>query len=206
VPSNSDFSFYTLGEHIQSIWPGDRLESLKTDESFVRCKTREKLGESGGTHQCSKTCSTVAVRSGTSFATPIAAAMTVILFQFYNRYKGEIKGRIRLESEKFKSIKSVRWILTRMGTQRAGLGTVPGIRYLQPPTHDRTGSDFHFELDERYSPRSDRAKPTDASLARKKVRPFTPYKEARDEWGHTYEEFFWRRLVNAINDGRKCRY
>ncbi len=186
------YSFHTLGQDIQSTWPGHLIHRLGPGIRST-CKKKEKLLKIKGpeaVHECSEKCYTYAILSGTSFATPIAASFVAIIYQFYNAYRDEIDPRIRDDAFDLKTIASVRHILTRMSTRAAS-----GMFFLQAPTY-RSGSDFFFEPFEPHCAKD----PDDGT---RPTRRRMPREDDRDEWEDTYEEFFWKRLVQTINDGRR---
>ncbi|PHH59389.1 hypothetical protein CDD81_3328 [Ophiocordyceps australis] len=195
TPTDSKFSFHSLGKDIPSTWPGHLVPKLASDV-FYRCKTREREEKRGKqtAHVCSEKCRTYAAMSGTSFSAPIVAAMVAIIYQFYNTYSSKMDPCIREEAEGLKTITSVRHILAKMSTRTAG--PLSGIHYLSAPTY-RSGSDFFFEPDKRYSAKDE------APVAGRTPAPRRPRDDDQNEWKQTYDEFMWRRLVQTINDGRR---
>lgn len=129
---NKDYSLLTLGCAIESTWPCT-LRSAAADQGLeVTCPRaiiRKKL-ETKDQHPRGSDCTctdTWTVMSGTSFATPIAAAFAAVVYQFYNAHRSKIKLDNREEG--FKSITSMRRVLKAMTVQ-------PGIRsYLRAPNH-----------------------------------------------------------------------
>jgi len=100
-----------------------------------------------------------------------------------------MRRHLKEDAEDVKSITSVNLILKKLGTGE------DEVKFLQAPT-DRSGSEFFFEPDLRYCAQDS----TQNSDERRKPQP-----DDRDEWGHMYEEFFWRRLVQVINDDWRRR-
>ncbi|PHH69809.1 hypothetical protein CDD82_7503 [Ophiocordyceps australis] len=195
TPTDPKYSFHSLGKDIPSTWPGQLVPKLGPDV-FYRCKTRERDEKKGKatSHVCSDKCRTYAAMSGTSFSAPIVAAMVAIIYQFYNTYSSKMDPCIREEAEGLKTITSIRHILTKMSTRTAG--PLSGIHYLSAPTY-RSGSDFFFEPDKRYSAKDE------APVAGETPAPRRPRDDDQNEWKQTYDEFMWRRLVQTINDGRR---
>ncbi|KAK0722684.1 hypothetical protein B0T26DRAFT_801396 [Lasiosphaeria miniovina] len=109
TPWDSINSFHTLGRDIESIWPG-HLAKNAGDEVQLKCKTARKTksaqAEAQAEHSCSSQCNTSTVMSGTSFATPIAAAMVAIVYQFYNTHRDQIDLRLLSTADKLKTINS----------------------------------------------------------------------------------------------------
>ncbi|KAK3329123.1 hypothetical protein B0H66DRAFT_14302 [Apodospora peruviana] len=181
--SESEFSFYTLGTSIESIWPfalarnvGDKFEPI--------CRRKKK-----SSHKCSETCNTWAVMSGTSFATPIAAAVVAMIHQFYLQHcsRPQADG----SPERFRSIEGIRRILDCMAIR---VGRDARLRVLQPPTSN-SGSSFAFKL-------SKRSKEQVREQVRGQVKPgFDASKLVNDD-GQTEEDFFKICLENAIKNGR----
>ena len=165
TPSDSHNSFHTLGRDIESLWPSHLAENVGGKEGAVqlKCKSSGNLRD------------TWTVMSGTSFATPIAAAMVAIIYQFYRAHEDEINLRLKKTADKLTTISSVRHILKYMSTKSGGPN---GIFYLHPPGPE-TGSTFYFEPDDRVGKGDSRGK--------------------RNVYGLTYEEFLIIRLCEAIN-------
>ncbi|KAH6960060.1 peptidase S8/S53 domain-containing protein [Ilyonectria sp. MPI-CAGE-AT-0026] len=188
TPDDTKNSFHTLGRAIESIWPV-QLASSVGKEVQLRCKTAEKKRKRNPQreHSCSEKCDTWTVMSGTSFSTPIAAAMVAMVYQFHNTHRDMIVKHKKEDAEDLKTITSVRHILTRMSTR---VGKSP-ILYLQPPRQN-TGSHFYFEPD---------AQPKTKTGEGGAGKP----EDEKDVYGQTYEEFFRRRLTEAINDGGRIR-
>ncbi|PHH69618.1 hypothetical protein CDD82_7636 [Ophiocordyceps australis] len=194
TPTDPKYSFHSLGKDITSAWPGQLVPKLGPDV-FYHCKTRERDEKKVTTsHVCSDKCRTYAVMSGTSFSAPIVASMVAMFYQFYNTYRSKMDPCILEEAEGLKTITSIRHILTRM-SRRTG-GPHSGIHFLSAPTH-RSGSDFFFEPDKRYSAKDE------APVAGGTLAPRRPRGEDQNEWKQTYDEFMWRRLVQTINDGSR---
>ncbi|KAH0438025.1 thermostable alkaline protease [Colletotrichum camelliae] len=123
--SDGDYCFGTLGCNIQSTWP----ISLK------------RVGEKGGLEMIEDPKLELpglwTVMSGTSFATPIAAALVAILYQFYDENKA-IRFKKLPPSVAFKTPEAVKAILLRMSLFR---GT-DGHKTLVPTS----GKHNHFKF------------------------------------------------------------
>ncbi|KLU83539.1 hypothetical protein MAPG_02596 [Magnaporthiopsis poae ATCC 64411] len=100
--SDSGYCFGILGLNVESTWP------LK-----LRDKAKQVRNRSAEDPEL------WAVMSGTSFATPIAASLVAIAYQFYNENKRKIA--LRAHSEGFKSIAVVKAVLKAM-SRPAGKG------------------------------------------------------------------------------------
>lgn len=104
-------SYFTFGCGVVSTWPSSLREKAEGEEPKVFCydyKDGHKHSEDG--------CDIRTVMSGTSFATPIAAALVAIIYQFYDANES-LESRVRLRDGskgRFKSRKAVRAILTMM--------------------------------------------------------------------------------------------
>ncbi|KAL1838623.1 hypothetical protein VTJ49DRAFT_2460 [Mycothermus thermophilus] len=168
TPSDSYNSFHTLGRDIESVWPSHLAENIGSNDGkqvHLKCKSSRNPRD------------TWTVMSGTSFATPIAAAMVAIIYQFYRAHETEINLRLKTTADKLTTISSVRHILKCMSTTSSG-GINP-IFYLHPPGPD-TGSTFYFEPDDRRGTAGNS-------------------EDKRNVYGETYETFLIHRLAEAIN-------
>lgn len=101
-------SYFILGSGVVSAWPQGLQEQAKADGLGVFCHSpKHEIGHS------KDDCDVRAIMSGTSFATPIVAALVAILYQFYNTNKWEIT--LREDSlGSFKSPQAIRAILFKM--------------------------------------------------------------------------------------------
>ncbi|KAF2805711.1 subtilisin-like protein [Mytilinidion resinicola] len=111
-PSHApDYSYFIYGDGVVSTWPSSLLEQAKSNGLEVFPYNYE------GVEEHSKNASgTWTLLSGTSFATPLAAALVAIIYQFHDVNKSS-KSPIRLRHENksnFKSRKAVRAIFTQM--------------------------------------------------------------------------------------------
>jgi subtilisin family serine protease len=108
---NSDYSYFTLGSNVVSTWPSNLQEQARDDGIDLFCYN------SGNGHDCSRGgCDVRTVMSGSSFATPIAAALVAIIYQFYDANES-LDSRVRLceeSSDRFKTAQAVRVILSKM--------------------------------------------------------------------------------------------
>ncbi|OHF03140.1 thermostable alkaline protease [Colletotrichum orchidophilum] len=95
-----DFCFSILGHDVASIWP----ETLRDKDKLTPLKVVNKRNPK-------KYPGLWVAMSGTSFATPIAASVISILYQFYDANKAEINLEPALE---FKTVEAVRAILLKM--------------------------------------------------------------------------------------------
>lgn len=104
-------SYFIFGCGVVSTWPPSLREKAEDEELEVFCydyKDGHKHSEDGR--------DIWTVMSGTSFATPIAAALVAIIYQFYDANES-LESRVRLRDGskgRFKSPKAVRAIFTKM--------------------------------------------------------------------------------------------
>ncbi|KAH8747495.1 peptidase S8/S53 domain-containing protein [Diaporthe sp. PMI_573] len=125
----SDLSYFIYGCGVVSTWPWTKLQTTQEEGLPVFC-----YGPNDN-HEHSPNCDMRTVMSGTSFATPIAAALVALIYQFHDTNK----VWLRPGSEKlFKTPKAVRVILQNMSR------TSPGAKYnlLEP----WRGGDNRFEF------------------------------------------------------------
>lgn len=108
---NPDQSYFILGCGIVSTWPSCLQKKSEADGLNPTCynkKAGHKHSEGG--------CDIRTVMSGTSFATPIAAALVAIIYQFYDANKS-LESRVCLRhgsEDRFKTPKAVRAIFKKM--------------------------------------------------------------------------------------------
>jgi hypothetical protein len=100
-PEANRDNFSILGENVLSTWP----EGLMTRVDIVRNPTKQD-----GTWKCA---------SGTSVATPIAAAVAASIMQFKRMYQGNIKGHRKLET-----FGGIRQIFKSMSTPLEGFDNI----------------------------------------------------------------------------------
>lgn len=100
--SDPGYCFGILGRNVETTWP---------------LKLKDKAKQL--TNRSAKDSKLWTVMSGTSFATPIAASLVAIAYQFYNENKRKIA--LGAHSEGFKSIAVVRVVLKAMN-RPAGKG------------------------------------------------------------------------------------
>lgn len=91
------YCFSILGHDVVSIWP----EAMRDKDGETPLKVVDKKKSPG----------LWVAMSGTSFATPIAASVVAILYQFYDANKAEINLEPGLD---FKTVDAVRAILLKM--------------------------------------------------------------------------------------------
>ncbi|KAK4070957.1 uncharacterized protein Triagg1_6324 [Trichoderma aggressivum f. europaeum] len=109
--SSSHNSYFILGSGVMSTWPLGLQEQAQADGLDVFCHSPEDE------HDHSKhKCDVRAIMSGTSFATPIAAALVAIIYQFYDANESEIKLR-EDSTGSFKSPQAIRAIFSKMSTR-----------------------------------------------------------------------------------------
>lgn len=98
--SNPSYCFSTLGTNVVSIWPEDRREAAKKGDIQIVDMPKQK--------------GLWVAMSGTSFATPIAASLAAIIYQFYDANKVMMSIPPSL---KFKTVEVVRAVLLQMSME-----------------------------------------------------------------------------------------
>ncbi|KAK6443771.1 hypothetical protein FP744_10000019 [Trichoderma asperellum] len=109
--SDSKYSYFTLGFGVVSTWPLSLQKEAAADELYTFCRNARDEHE-----HSEDGCDVWTVLSGTSFATPIAAALVAIIYQFYDANE-PLKSRVKLRegsTGRFKTSKAVRAILDKM--------------------------------------------------------------------------------------------
>lgn len=104
-------SYFILGCSVVSTWPSNLLEKAEGEELKVFC-----CDYKDGHKHSEDECDIRTVMSGTSFATPIAAALVAIIYQFYD-VNESLESRVWLRDGSegsFKSPKAVRAIFAKM--------------------------------------------------------------------------------------------
>ncbi|SPO05329.1 uncharacterized protein DNG_08016 [Cephalotrichum gorgonifer] len=87
VPENKDdtYCFAIPGHRVVSTWPSGLVSRAEESELDIFCWDSETAQpRSGCQHTGLTPCDWRTVMSGTSFATPIAAALVALIYQFYN--------------------------------------------------------------------------------------------------------------------------
>jgi subtilisin family serine protease len=108
---NRDYCYSIIGCGVMSTWPSSLLEKAKRGGLEVFC-----FDNTDGHEHSEGGCDMRTVMSGTSFATPIAAALVAIIYQFYDANKS-LESRVWLRNgseDRFKSPKAVRTIFNKM--------------------------------------------------------------------------------------------
>ncbi|KAL0939175.1 lipid acyl hydrolase [Colletotrichum truncatum] len=123
--SDSDFCFSVLGCNIESTWPSAPELRERAERNGFKVTERMRKGTTAGLWT---------VMSGTSFATPVAASLVAILFQFYDENAHKVRLR---QGVFFKTVEVLKRVLLSMSN--AGRD---GYNHLVP-TKGR-GDDFNF--------------------------------------------------------------
>ncbi|KAF4432535.1 Minor extracellular protease Epr [Colletotrichum fructicola Nara gc5] len=115
--ANSSYCFSTLGTNVVSIWPEDHREAANNDEAAKKGDIRIV--------DMPKQKGLWVAMSGTSFATPIAASLAAIIYQFYDVNKLIMSMPPSL---KFKTVDVVRAVLLQMSME----ADIDRYNYLNP--------------------------------------------------------------------------
>jgi len=135
--------FFLLGCRIMSTWPSNLRTQTETELDVFCWDSQKRQPRSVCPHPKIE-CDWRTVMSGTSFATPIAAAVVAIIYQFYNVNQDRIN--LRDGSEKnFKTPEAVQAILTHMSR----LVSTERFKFVEPirGRDDR----FQFKFNEKAS-------------------------------------------------------
>ncbi|KAI1085197.1 peptidase S8/S53 domain-containing protein [Whalleya microplaca] len=165
-----DDQYFIMGSGVLSTWPSSLRAQAESAGTVVGCNNR-----SNGHNHSENGCGVWTAMSGTSFATPIAAALVATIYQFYEANKA-IASKVVLSAEsesRFKTPKAMKIILLQMSIKTSA----DRYNVLQPARGE--GNLFKFKPHQNQGP-------TDAP--------------ARNMAGETAIQFFSSRLSQILVD------
>jgi subtilisin family serine protease len=109
--------FAIPGEQIVSIWPSKCRQRAGREQLDFFCWDPNKLEPSLSCQHPEASCDWRTVMSGTSFATPLVAALVAVIYQFYDLNVGSQDSAVKLKrgsEDRFKTPAAVQAILREM--------------------------------------------------------------------------------------------